>query len=164
MTSQTSSRGSAVTAQLQTCLATVAQLESENQQIKTQISDIIHEITDTPFILDTESPNPEWCSILSFGAEARILQSSYDELRGRHSEYSGREITQDLYTKMIQKHGFLWKQYKKMLRSHAVLEDDLQRLTRQLANPLDVCASKLFAVLAGLTTPADQRCSLPNLP
>jgi len=79
-------------------------------------------------------------------------------------EYSSHEITKDLYMKMIQKHGALWKQYRQMLRSRVVLEDDLQRLTGRSTNPLDVRTLEPFAILADPTMFAAQRSSISRLP
>jgi len=94
----------------------------------------MHEITNTSSILEKKSPSPEWCSVLSSGTDVRILQSFHDELWNRHSK-SPCEITTDLFDKMVQRHGILWGQYKKILKSHAVLKDDLQRLSRQHTSP-----------------------------
>ena len=79
-------------------------------------------------------------------------------------EYSSQEITKDLYAKMIKKHGALWKHYRQILRSHAVLKDDLQRLTGRFANPLDVRSFEPFAILVGLTMLVAQHCSVSHLP
>ena len=77
-------------------------------------------------------------------------RSSCEDLWKRHLDSSS-EITADPYAKMAERHGGLWRCYKQMLRSHTVLKDDLEHLTRQLSSSLNVCTSKLFAVITELT-------------
>jgi hypothetical protein len=101
------------------------------------MSGIIQQITDTTSFVGKGSPSPDWRWTLGSNVEARLLRSSYDELWDRHVK-STCEITAGISLQMFQKHVALWKRYKTMLRSHAVLADDLQRLTRQLMTPLGV--------------------------
>ncbi|KAF9641963.1 hypothetical protein BDM02DRAFT_3133432, partial [Thelephora ganbajun] len=126
---------SVIIAQLWANLAATTELQLENQQIRTEICKIIHEIINTSSILGKKSPSSKWCLILSSGKEARILQSCHDELWNHHLK-SPCEITADLYTKMVQGYGILWRRYKQILKSHAVLKDNLQHLMKQLTNTL----------------------------
>ena len=133
-----SNRVSSITAQIRANEVAAAQLQSENQQIKTEIYKIIHEITDTSLILGEEAPNPEWFWILSSRVETQMLQYNYDELWNSRL-HSPSEITADLYAAMIRKHNNLLGLYKQTLESYTVLQDDLQRLTWRLTTPLGVC-------------------------
>ena len=125
------------------------------------MSRVLREITDSTFIVGKGSPNPDWCRTLTSEIEAWSLRSSYDELWDRHVK-SSCEITAGILSHMLQNHVNLWRHYKRMLRSHAVLEDDLQRLTRQLMTPLGVRISP--TVTPDLTTIVAHRCPLYHLP
>jgi hypothetical protein len=148
---QTSDRVSVVTTKLQASLATAAQLESENHQLTAEIYKIIYEITDTSFVLGKKPPGPDWRSELFSDVQARILQSHCEVLWNVHLN-SSHEITTDLCTKLIQQHGELWRAYKRKLRSHAVLIDDLERLVKQLKTSRSVRDSRPLVVTVGLTT------------
>ena len=153
---QASNRTLAATGQLQ---ATAAQLQSDNQQIKAEISKIIREITSTSLMIGKQSPSPEWCETLTSEVETGILQSSYNELFDRHLK-SSCEITTDTFTQMIRAHTVLWRRYKQTLRSHAVLADDLHRLTSQLMTPLGVRISiSLSAIVTNLKVITAQCCT-----
>lgn len=137
-------------AQLKASQAVAAQLQLENEQTKTEIYKIVHEIMGT-FTVAKNFSSQEWCRMLSSGMEIQMLQSHYNELWNVHLN-SNHEITADLYEETLRRHGSLCRLYKQSLKSYVALEDDLERLTRQLTNPLTVRAPGPLAIAEDLMT------------
>lgn len=122
-----------------------AQLKLENQRIKTEIFKIVDEVVDT-FTPGEELTSQEWYWVLSSCVEAQILQSNYDDLWERHLN-SSCAITADLYAEMVRKHKDLQRLYEQALKSHAVLQDGIQRFTLQLTVPPGVRTFMPIALL-----------------
>lgn len=135
-----------------TVSAVITQLQSENQQIKTDIYKIVHGITD--ICIPDELTSPEWYWILTSCVETQILQSNCDELEKKHMN-SSREITADLYAEMVRGYNNLRRLYEQALKSHAALQDGHKRFTRQLTS-FSVHPSLQFVVLINLTILAAQ--------
>jgi hypothetical protein len=100
------------------------------------MSHIINEVVNTSSIFG-QTPRPEWCTILRSEVEHQHLQSSYKELYNLHIA-NPREITPDIYTKMTEGYALLHTSYINLVKDHAALKDDLERLTRQLADSTNV--------------------------
>ena len=130
----TQDRVFALTVQLRTA---ATQLQSENQKMKAEMYNIINEVVDiTPQFLG-DTLRPEWRATMRSDIGIQQLQSDYEELYNRHMT-NPHEITPDLYTKMIERYSLLRNSYVSLVRDHAVLKDDLERLIRQLEKPTDV--------------------------
>jgi hypothetical protein len=122
----------AATTQLRTA---AAQLRSENQTMKEEIGRIINEVVDTP--IPGRAPLPEWCTAVRSHVDIRLLQSCYEELYNCHMGTS-HEITSDVHAKMIKKYSLLHGSYTNLVKGHAALESELERITRQLKASVDV--------------------------
>jgi hypothetical protein len=116
--------------------AAAARLQLENQKIKDEMSQIINEVVNT-YSMFNQTPRPEWCTALRSDVERQHLQSSYKELYNLHIA-NPREITPDIHAKMTEGYALLHTSYINLVKDHAALKDDLERLTRQLANPTNV--------------------------
>lgn len=104
--------------------------------MKDEMYSIINEAGRTPSIVKP-TLSPEWCASIRSDVELCHLRSNYGELYGRHIE-NPHEITPDLYAEMIEKFGLLRNSYLNLVKDHAALKDDLERLTRQLIKATDV--------------------------
>lgn len=98
--------------------------------MKDEIYVIINEVVNTSSILG-QTLCPEWCDVLRLHVELHHLQSNYRELYDRHME-NPHDIGPVLYTKMIEKYSSLRHCYLDLVKDHAILKDDLERLTRQV--------------------------------
>lgn len=104
--------------------------------MRDEIYQVINEVVDASPL--NETPGPDWCTVFRSEAELQYLQSNYEQLYNQHMSDSN-EIAKDLYDKMVKSYSLLRTSYLELVKVHAVLEDDLERLARQLAGPAEVC-------------------------
>lgn len=130
---------------------TAARLQSENQAIKSEISRIINEVANTSFL--GQPLRPEWCAAIRSRLDIQHLQSNYEELYNRHMG-TPHEITCDAHTDILKKYSLLHKSYINLVKGHAVLKDELERVTQQFTRAADVCnaIARYFAPRANGTT------------
>jgi len=105
--------------------------------MKDEIYQIINEVVNTSSLLGPML-SPEWCTVFRLEVELRYLQSNYEQLYNQHMSGS-HEITPDLSAKMLNSYSLLRKSYLELIKTHAALKDDLERLARQLTRPVEVC-------------------------
>jgi len=103
--------------------------------MRDEIHQIINEVVNISPL--DETLGPDWCTVFRSEVELQRLQSNYEQLYSQHMSDSN-EITPDLYDKMVNSYTLLRTSYMELVKAHAALKDDLERLTRQLARPAEV--------------------------